>query len=61
MNKVTKKTFNNLCYAVANYIKESGGTAVVIGGISISVDANLKKRYKFIIDVVGNPPINKID
>lgn len=58
MKKPTDKTTNTMYRAVAKYIEEAGGTAVVIGGVSIAQKTDgRKKAFTVMIDVTGNNPI----
>lgn len=53
----SRKTFNRLAIAVAQYVKECGGNAVVVGGVRIA--AHEKSRHHIEIDFTGSFPLPK--
>lgn len=50
----SKRTFDRLAYAVGAYIKESGGNAIVVGGIRIA--KRDKFRFTMEVDFTGRFP-----
>lgn len=59
MKKPKKETLNLMYKSIAKYIEEAGGTAIVLGGISIMTKTSTKKNnYTFCVDITGKCPIN---
>jgi hypothetical protein len=54
MRKLTRT--DKLYEAVAAYIKELGGSAVVIGGTALVEEGNGKYKYGLMIRIVGKKP-----
>lgn len=52
-----RDTLNDMYKAIAKYIQEAGGTAIVLGGVSITARGERKFNYTICIDVTGVPPL----
>lgn len=50
------KAFDKMAYAVAAYVKEMGGTALVLGGTGF-IPRDGKFKYTLCIDILGKPPL----
>lgn len=60
IKKKGKKEFEVMAKAVAGYIKSMGGTAVVVGGVSVGEDFGSRKYNYFIqIAITGMKPTEK--
>ena len=57
--KPTNKTTEAMYMAIAKYIKETGGSAVVVGGVSIMKKPGEFRKYNYliIVDITGKCPI----
>ena len=57
MKKPSNKTTDLMYQAIAKYIGETGGSAVVIGGVSVGQNpGSLKMNYFIQIDITGEIP-----
>lgn len=57
MKQPQKTTVETMYTAIAEYIKEAGGTAVIVGGVSLSKKADGRKlAYTIHIDITGKLP-----
>lgn len=58
--EIAEKEFSELAQAVGTYIKAMGGTALVVGGISLEHDAkSLKNNFVLRIHFTGKAPTKK--
>lgn len=55
----TKKAFDNMAMAISEYLKAMGGSAVVVGGVSVE-EGNLKNKFTLRVGIVGKKPIKKL-
>ena len=56
-----EKEFEGMAHALARYIKGLGGTAVVVGGVSVGKHIGAREFNYFVqIDITGKMPTKKI-
>lgn len=55
MKKPSKKTLDEMYRAIAKYIQEAGGSAAVLGGVSImKFPDDLKYNYTLAVRITGS-------
>lgn len=58
MKQPSEKTLNAMYRAIAKYIEEAGGKAIVLGGVSIAQNKNDDREmaYSIVVDIMGVVP-----